>query len=82
MMLPDTGESMGKGESLEVAVARIEERQASFGDKLDTIIEMVSKDSGRIESLEQFKWKLLGAATVIGGVSGLIGKLASHIFIP
>lgn len=65
---------MGAGEQIEVAVARIEER-------LEHLLKTAEDSASRIKILEEFKWKLLGAATVIGSVSGVLGKFLAQMFL-
>ena len=57
---------------VEVSIARMEER-------LENILTKVNESATKIQSLEEFKWKLLGAAAVIGSISGLLGKFVAHL---
>lgn len=55
------------GESQEVILARIDERVKNL-----TIT--VSVLASAVEELKSFRWKLMGACSVLGGVFGFIAK--------
>ncbi len=55
--------------SLEAVLARMESRQIVNTDRLNEIISRLNKHSERLQYLEEFKWKLLGALT-IGSAGG------------
>ena len=55
--------------SLEAVLARMESRQIVKTDRLAEILTRLDKHEERIQFLEQFKWKLLGALT-LGSAGG------------
>lgn len=55
------------GESQEVTLARIDER-------LKHLTLMVTILATTVEELKSFRWKLMGACSVLGGVFGFIAK--------
>ncbi len=55
--------------SLSAVLVRMEQRQIVNTDRLTEIIHRLDKHEERIEMLEQFKWKLLGALA-IGSAGG------------
>lgn len=55
------------GESQEVTLARIDER-------LKNLTLMVTILATTVEELKSFRWKLMGACSVLGGVFGFIAK--------
>ena len=65
---------MGKGDSVEVAIARIEERQISNVDKLDQLLLSIHGIESRVTELENLRWKIAGIATAIGVISAIVGR--------
>ena len=55
--------------SLEAVLARMESRQIVNTDRLNEILTRLDRHEERIQFLEQFKWKLLGALT-LGSAGG------------
>ena len=47
---------------------------AKINLKLDQLIANSSDYEARLRVLEQFKWKLMGAAAALGGVAGYLGN--------
>ena len=46
--------------------------------KIETLLESQADLRARIEALEKFKWMILGAAGVVGGIVGKVSSLIGH----
>ncbi len=58
---------MSDQESTETVLARIDERVKHLTLKVDML-------TASVEELKSFRWKLMGACSVLGGVFGFIAK--------
>lgn len=58
---------MSDQESTETVLARIDERVKHLTLKVDML-------TATVEELKSFRWKLMGACSVLGGVFGFIAK--------
>jgi hypothetical protein len=54
---------------------QIFERLVRMETKMDAFNSASVDHEGRIRKLEQFRWIMFGAASVLGGTSGVIGTL-------
>lgn len=61
-----TPQPLPPNQNLAVQLARVEERLRSLDQKLDVIMEGRADHEGRIRSLEQVKWMMLGLAAIVG----------------
>lgn len=64
--MTQTPQPQASNQTLAVQLARVEERLRSLDQKLDQVIEGRLDHEGRIRSLEQVKWMMLGLAAVVG----------------
>jgi hypothetical protein len=64
----ENGQLMSIGTQLATLTARVDERLGSGARKMED-------HEGRVRSLEQFKFKLIGAAVAASAVSSTIGAL-------
>ena len=54
------------------SLASLRTELAVISTKLDLLIEQRSDHEGRLRSLEQFKWALMGACVAGGGSAGAV----------
>jgi hypothetical protein len=63
------------GDQLDVAIARIEERQIAMAEKMDRLLSVSDDMESRIVILEQFRWKVAGMAAAVGVTTAVIGRM-------